>query len=235
MTVNFLADGVGGSIVIGLDGSNITKINTFNASLILVEGCTPVPCQSSGNLPFGNHTVAAYLLPNDSNIFNAVDVHNFVYVIYLDCTYPCTEQPDQASYSYMGEPISSTSSLLVPTQIFQSNPSNFRDGIHTARILVPAILGVLTGLLCIVVSMLCFAYFRYRHQKQVLKKPDPAQTASNLKGRNINATTRDVSPASLGSSTRLSNWNRSVWKCILSAMAIAFPIHQENPKMLNWS
>jgi hypothetical protein len=85
VTINLLADGVGGPIVIGLDGSNMTAVNTLNASLALVEGCTPVSW-SSGNLPFGSHTVAAYLLPDASNIFNAIDVHNFVYVVYLDCT-----------------------------------------------------------------------------------------------------------------------------------------------------
>lgn len=80
VTVNFLADAIGGPLIIGLDGSNITTVNTYNASTVLPSDCIPVSW-SSGNLQYGTHAVAANVAPsiNGTNM----DLHNFVYVPYL--------------------------------------------------------------------------------------------------------------------------------------------------------
>jgi hypothetical protein len=76
VTVNFFTDRDGGPVIIGLDGSNVTTVDSLETTIVSTGGCTPISW-SSENLPFGSHTVAAYISPNRTKSMRMV-VHNFV-------------------------------------------------------------------------------------------------------------------------------------------------------------
>jgi hypothetical protein len=78
-------------------------------------------------------------------------------------------------------------------------------------------MGILVALISIAAFMFSLAYFRHSRQKQRSSKLDPAKAYSISSSNGYSTSSRTV----LGSHARLSNWTRSLRKCIFSAMTVA--------------
>jgi hypothetical protein len=82
-------------------------------------------------------------------------------------------------------------------------------------------MGMVVVLISIATFMFSLAYFRHSRQKQRSSELDLAKADSTSSSNGYSTSSRTVAPASLESHARLSNWTRSLRKCILSAMTVA--------------